>query len=120
MFEDFWCWQLLTCRIFHKPADGVSVVVDLASGAWAAGGWVAGVGLLNASLVLANKAALAVRIPHTLGAASSDGVWFGDQALLAPAKSPPLSALALSIGRGGAKVTHLQIGLPKLLTMQVV
>jgi len=67
------------------PADGVSVVVDLASGAWAAGGWVAGVGLLNASLVLANKAAFAVGIPHTLRAASSDGVWFGDQALLAPA-----------------------------------
>lgn len=87
-------------------ADWVAVAVDLASGAWAAGRWVTGVWLLNASLVLADKATFTVGIPHTLGATSSDGVWFWDQAFLAPANGVTQAVdHAGGVGATGRRVT---------------
>ena len=50
-----------------------------ALGVGPAGGRVAGVGLLDTSLGLANISRLTVRIPHTLRTAARDGVWFWDQ-----------------------------------------
>ena len=67
---------MLTCdgvRLGHQPrqtsADGVTVPVGAAGGAWAAGAGVTRVRPLHTALVSAHQAVLAVRVNNALGPA---------------------------------------------------
>jgi len=83
------------------PANWVSQAVDHASGPWPARRWVAWVWLLDAALVVADEAPLAVRIPHAFWPAASDGVRLGDEVGDAPTDGVAVGAL----GAGGVGAT---------------
>ena len=61
-------------------ADGVTIPSHRALGSGSAGVWIAGVGLDDTSLALADVALLTVRVYDALRAAAGDGVGLGDEA----------------------------------------
>lgn len=71
-----------SCRAF---AGETAVCIGNALSSRPTGVGVTWVGGLHTNLVLADEASLAVRVPSTLGATTSDGVWLGDQLSQAPA-----------------------------------
>jgi len=101
-----WLWNI----VGETPTDWISGAGDHALCVWSTGGWVTGVRLLRALVVLADKAGTAVRISFTFSLAPCDCVRHGHEASEAATDwVAQMVGSALGVWATGRRITGIRL-----------